>query len=97
VQGIPCVCDSIEALEDRSSDGENLGGLIRESWKKCLTVAAAMILAVMDQGLVAELRRSLGWGLAGRLECNLTAWLRENRPMSRGTGYQAIRALTACQ
>jgi hypothetical protein len=39
----------------------------------------------------------LGWGLAGKLECNLTAWLSENRPMNRGTGYQTIRGLAACQ
>jgi hypothetical protein len=27
------VCDSIEALEDQSRDGDILGGWFRESWK----------------------------------------------------------------
>ncbi|EAL84914.1 uncharacterized protein AFUA_8G02540 [Aspergillus fumigatus Af293] len=72
------VCDSIEALEDRSRDGDILGG-----WAGGGTMVVAWL--------------GLGWGLAGKLECNLTAWLSENRPMNRGTGYQTIRGLAACQ
>jgi hypothetical protein len=58
--------------------------LIRESWKS-LTVAVAMYIGHM---LVAGFRRSLGGGLAGRLECNLSAWRPETSPISRGESYQ---------